>query len=64
MVVGLDEGEHLLGEVLLAGEGAAFEQSAGEDGEEDLDLVEPARVLGCEDEPPARMIGQPLGAPS
>src|SRR5262249_61410198 len=60
LVVGLDESEHLLGEVLFAWEGAAFEQASGEDREEDLDLVEPARVLWGEDEAPAWMLGQPV----
>jgi hypothetical protein len=41
LVVGLDVGEHLLGEVGLAGEDAVLEQPPGEDREEDLDLVEP-----------------------
>jgi len=39
LVVGLDVGEHLLGEVFFTGEDAVLEQSAPEDREEDLDLV-------------------------
>ena len=60
MVVGLDEGEHLLGEVLFRGEDAVLEQSPVEDREEDLDLVEPAGVLGGKDEAPAGMVGEPV----
>jgi hypothetical protein len=39
LVVGLDVGEHLLGEVVLAGEDGVPEQAPPEDREEDLDLV-------------------------
>jgi hypothetical protein len=46
LVVELNEGEHLLGELLLALERALAKQAAGEDREEDLDLVEPARCTG------------------
>ena len=60
MVVVLDEGEHLVGEVGFAGEGASFEQAAGEDREEDLDLVEPGGVGGGELKAPARMGCQPV----
>ncbi len=60
LVVGLDEREHLLGEVGLAGEDAVLEQSAVEDREEDLDLVEPRGVLGGELEAPPRMVFQPV----
>ena len=46
-----------LGEVGLACEGAAFENAAGEDREEDLDLGEPARVFWREDETPVERAG-------
>ncbi len=39
LVVGLDVGEHLLGEVVLAREDAVLEQAPVQDREEDLDLV-------------------------
>ena len=49
LVVGLDEGEHLLGEIALACEGTALEQAASKDGEEDLDLDVPIDVkFGCD----------------
>lgn len=60
LVVGLDEGEQLLGEVFFADERAVAQQAAGEDGEEDLDLVEPGRVLGRELKPPPGVLGQPV----
>src|SRR5881227_919139 len=44
-VVAVDEGEDAGGEVVARGEGAASEQLAGEDGEPDLDLVEPGAVV-------------------
>ena len=55
----LDEGQHLRGEVFGAGEGAVAQQSACEDGEEALDLVEPGGVLGGKHEPPARVFVKP-----
>ena len=60
LVVGLDVGEHLLGEVLLAGEAAVLEQPAPEDREEDLDLVQPRGVGRSELKAPARMGLQPV----
>jgi len=55
LVLGLDVREHLLRKVGLAGEDPVLEQPAPEDREEDLDLVEPRRVLGGELKAPPRM---------
>src|SRR3990172_7725421 len=60
LVVKLHEGEHLVGEVVLACERPVLEEATGEDGEEDLHLVEPACVPGGEDEAPARVLGEPV----
>src|SRR5712692_7958961 len=54
-VVAVDEVEQLRLQVVLAGEDAASEQAAGEDREEELDLVEPGGVRGGEVEVPARV---------
>ena len=56
----LDEGQHLGRQILRAGESAVLEHAAREDREEDLDLVEPAGVLGREDELPARVLEEPV----
>jgi hypothetical protein len=60
LVVGLDVGEHLLGEVILAGEDAVLEQAAVQDREEDLDLVEPRGVCRGELKAPAWMGLKPV----
>ena len=58
--MGLDVGEDLFGEVLLAGEDVVLEQAADEYREEDFDLVEPRGVSRGELEAPARMGPQPV----
>src|SRR5215208_1675171 len=61
-IVMVDEGQDASGEVIDRGEGAALEELAGEDGEPDLDLVEPGAVVGgvVEDDAVGR-IGQEGG---
>src|SRR6476646_8481170 len=59
-VVALEEAEQLCLEVVFAGEGAALQEPAGEDREEELDLVEPGGVRRGEVKPPARVLGEPV----
>src|SRR5665811_722303 len=55
----LNVGEHLLGKIFGGVEVAVLEQPAAHDREDDLDLVEPARMVGGELKAPARMGPEP-----
>lgn len=59
-VVALDEREQLGSEVGFAGEDPAAEQAAGEDREEQLDLVQPRGVSRGEVERPPGMVFEPM----
>lgn len=58
-IVGGDERIDGLADLLWGGEGGALESRARQDGEPNLDLVEPACVAGREVEAEVGMVGEP-----
>ena len=61
-VVALDEGIDVIPELLNAGEAGTRQRACLEDGEPDLDLVEPGTVSRREVKADIRMTGQPAVA--